>query len=64
MQINVDLEQLISFLQKVYIWSPKDSYIRGEIQNFINQLKLASLSGYFLGLNSKALNSKLGASAW
>jgi len=39
MQINVDLEQLISFLQKVYIWSPKDSYIRGEIQNFISQLK-------------------------
>jgi hypothetical protein len=39
MQINIDLEQLIGFLNKVYIWTPKNSYIRGEIENFINQLK-------------------------
>jgi len=40
MQINIDLEQLIAFLNKVYVWTPQNNtYIRGEIQNFINQLK-------------------------
>jgi 3-methyladenine DNA glycosylase AlkC len=39
MQININLEQLLAFLNKVYVWTPKDSYIRGEVQNFINQLK-------------------------
>jgi hypothetical protein len=40
MQINIDLEQLIAFLNKVYVWTPpNNTYIRGEIQNFINQLK-------------------------
>jgi hypothetical protein len=39
-QINIDLEQLIAFLNKVYCWiPPNNSYIRGEIQNFIDQLK-------------------------
>jgi len=39
MQIQIDLEQLLAFLNKVYVWCPKDSYIRNEVQNFINQLK-------------------------
>jgi hypothetical protein len=40
MQINIDLEQLIAFLHKVYVWTPSNNtFIRGEIQNFINQLK-------------------------
>jgi hypothetical protein len=39
MMIQIDLEQLLAFLRKVHIWSPKGSYIRNEIENFMNQLK-------------------------
>jgi hypothetical protein len=39
MQIQIDLEYLLSFLNKVYVWSPKDSYIRNEIGKFMDELK-------------------------
>jgi hypothetical protein len=39
MQIQIDLDQLLAFMNKVYVWTPKDSHIRNEVQNFINQLK-------------------------
>jgi len=39
MQIQIDLEFLLAFLNKVYVWSPKDSYIRNEIEKFMNDLK-------------------------
>ena len=39
MQINIDLDYLLNFLNKIYVWSPKGSYIRGELETFINQLK-------------------------
>jgi hypothetical protein len=39
MKIQIELEFLLAFLNKVLVWSPKDSYIRNEIEKFINDLK-------------------------
>jgi hypothetical protein len=35
----MDLHQLITFLTKVYVWTPQDSPMRQEIQNVLNHLK-------------------------
>jgi hypothetical protein len=39
MQIQIDLEFLLAFLNKVYVWTPKGSFIRTEVENFMNDLK-------------------------
>jgi hypothetical protein len=40
MQITLNLDHLLEFLRKVYVWTPQsNTYIRTEIMNFINELK-------------------------
>jgi hypothetical protein len=40
MNIQLNLEDLLAFLQKVYVWTPQNNtYMRTEILNFINELK-------------------------
>jgi len=40
MQITLNLDHLLAFLRKVYVWTPQNNtYIRTEIMNFINELQ-------------------------
>jgi hypothetical protein len=40
MQITLNLDHLLEFLRKVYVWTPhNNTYIRTEIMNFINELQ-------------------------
>jgi hypothetical protein len=32
-------EQLLQLLQRIYVWLPKNNYMRTEVMNIINQLK-------------------------
>ena len=39
MNITLNLDHLLEFLRKVYVWTPQsNTYIRTEILNFINEL--------------------------
>ena len=35
----MDLNQLIGFLNRIYVWLPHDNGIRTEVSNVISQLK-------------------------
>ena len=35
----MDINQLIAFLHRIYVWIPKNNSMRTEILNVINQLK-------------------------
>jgi hypothetical protein len=35
----MDINQLIAFLHRIYVWIPNSSPMRSEILNVINQLK-------------------------
>jgi hypothetical protein len=35
----MDINQLIAFLHRIYVWIPKNNAMRTELENVINQLK-------------------------
>jgi hypothetical protein len=32
-------EELLKLLQRIYVWLPKNNYMRTEVQNIIDQIK-------------------------